>query len=66
LTTPVIGLVSVPWSQRSGVAAVSQASIPGTVVHVPVAFQVTELALDCTADEGAAQNCVPSVDPPAV
>jgi hypothetical protein len=40
--------------------------MPGTVVHVPVAFQVTVFAFDCTADEGAAQNCVPSVRPPEV
>ena len=66
LTTPLTGLATVPCSHRSGVPAVSQTSMPLTVVQVPVAFHVTAFALDWTAATGAAQNWEPSVDPPAV
>src|SRR6478752_3530092 len=65
LTTPVIAVIA-PCSHRSGVPAESQISMPLTVAQVPVADQDTALELDWVPPDGAAQNVVPSVDPPAV
>src|ERR1039458_5653241 len=58
--------VSAPCRYRSGVPAVSHASIDGMADQVPVADHVTELALVCCPPDGAAQNVVPSVAPSAV
>jgi hypothetical protein len=65
LTTPVIAVIA-PCSHRSGVPAESQISMALTVCQVPVADQDTALELDWVPPDGAAQNVVPRLAPPAV
>jgi len=63
--TPVMLLVSAPWSHRSGVAAESQISMVVMVDHEPVADQDTALLLVCCPADGAANAEDPSEDPSA-